>query len=99
MEELKKKVEASTVLVEQSQQKFEEKEVGLLTSIKMREDQLKISEEGRLRAVGKSKKVGQYSSQLESEDTRHQGEPRKARAQWDSFRVEKETEAPEEPRP
>lgn len=48
VEEMNQKAKASIGLVVLAWQEFMEKESGLLVSIKMRENQVKISEEGRL---------------------------------------------------
>lgn len=50
-EELKQKVESSIRLVERTQ-KFEEREKGLLATVRMREEQIKVSDEGKTRVEG-----------------------------------------------
>lgn len=76
VEELRQKDEVSIKLVEHAWMESEEREEELLASVKMREDQARLAEEGNLRAEGLAKEADQYSAQVKAEVTRHQVEPK-----------------------
>lgn len=76
---MKQKAEASVWLVEKAKA-LEDNEKELLTTVKVRETQIKVSEEGKAWAESWAKEIDQHLAQAEVEIPCHQSDLREARA-------------------